>query len=141
MKPVSLPDRARFTQATVDKFYGQDFAWGSVDCARIAAFHVHQFGWKPSVAKFGTYRTEAGALAALKRHGMRTTADLVDAVGLPPLAAPAFAWVGDLIALESDTPLGGLNVYLGNGKVLGFHQDAPGACVLTPRQFLRAWRV
>lgn len=132
--------RVQLTAATKDHFVGRDFRWGVCDCARIAAWHLRQFGHSPQIAKAGSYKTALGAAAALKRLGHSTLADALDAIGLPRIA-PAEAWVGDIVMGESGDVFGALGIYLGNGAMLGFHEDAPGAAVLRRVHLGTAWRV
>ena len=124
--PLHMVDRVAATQRTLDRFKGKGHAFGSCDCIRIAAAHVRQFGYKPQLAKAGSYRSLNGAKAALARAGYATVADAVDALGLERIP-PASAWVGDLIELPSEDGLAALTVALGNGRVLGFH-PACGWC-------------
>ena len=51
-------------------------------------------------------------------------------------AAPAAAVVGDIVELPGEPPFGALSVAVGNGRVLGYHQDAEGAEILQPTAFL-----
>jgi hypothetical protein len=132
--------RVRLTNATVRQFQGREFRWGACDCARIAAWHLRQFGHRPQIAKAGSYKSALGAGAALKRAGFATLADGIDAVGLPRIM-PAEAWVGDLVMGESGDAFGALGIYLGNGAMLGFHEDVPCATVLRRVHIGTGWRV
>lgn len=133
--------RQRAAQATVDRFRGVPFAYGKNDCARLAAFALRQMGHKPALAKAGSYSSALGATRALKRLGHDDLASALDALGLlriPPIAALP----GDLIMLPADGPFGGaLAMAVGNGRVIGYHEDAAGAEILHPLQYIAAWRV
>lgn len=135
-----LDRRVRLTNATVRHFQGRAFRWGACDCARIAAWHLRQFGHSPQIAKAGSYKSALGAAAALKRMGYATLADAIDATGLPRIT-PAEAWVGDLVMGDSGDVFGALGIYLGNGAMLGFHEDAPGAVILRRVHLSTGWRV
>ncbi len=132
--------RVTATQATLDRFQGKPFVWGRADCARLAIFHVKQFGWKLRIGKAGAYSSALGARRALGRAGFTTLAEAIDAHGLPRIA-PAAAKAGDLVELPSDDPVGAIGVALGNGRVLGWHPDAEGAVVVQPLQYVAAWSV
>lgn len=132
--------RVTAAQATLDRFKDRPFAFGKDDCARMAVFHLRRFGMKPRIAKAGSYSTLLGARRALARAGFTSLADAVDAQGLLR-TEPASAVVGDLLMLPGCDELGALAVALGNGRVLAWHEDAAGACVLQPVEFVTAWRV
>lgn len=133
--------RQHAAQAAVDRFKGQPLAYGKNDCARLAAFVLRKMGHRPQLAKAGTYRTALGAARALERSGFEDLAAAIDAMGLPRIA-PAAAWVADLVLLPAEGPFGGaLSVAVGNGRVLGYHEDVDGADILQPVQYLAAWRV
>ena len=133
--------RQQAAQAAVDRFKGQPLAYGKNDCVRLAAFVLRKMGHRPQLAKAGSYSTALGAARALERVGFADLAAAVDAMGLPRIA-PAAAWVADLVLLPAEGPFGGaLSVAVGNGRVLGYHEDVDGADILQPVQYLTAWRV
>ena len=132
--------RVTAAQKTYDRFKEQPFDWGKADCSRILAYHLRQFGHKPALARFGAYKTAIGARAALKRAGFGSVGDVLDAMGLRRIP-PAAALVGDIVQGESGDPFGAHAVYLGNGAMLGFHEDAPGATSLRRIALLDAWSI
>ncbi|MFV1919132.1 hypothetical protein VPH46_06835 [Sphingomonas sp. MJ1 (PH-R8)] len=133
--------RQHAAQAAVDRFKGQPLAYGKNDCARLAAFVLRKMGHRPQLAKAGSYSTALGATRALQRSGFEDLAAAIDAMGLPRIA-PAAAWVADLVLLPAEGPFGGaLSVAVGNGRVLGYHEDVDGADILQPVQYLAAWRL
>jgi len=132
--------RVRLTTATVERFKDREFNWGSCDCVRIAAWHLRQFGLRPLLAKAGSYKTAIGARAALKRLGYATLEEAIDALRLPRIV-PAEAWTGDIVMGESGDAFGALGIYLGNGAMLGFHEDVAGAAVLRRIHLGTGWRV
>ncbi|MBB3910831.1 DUF6950 family protein [Sphingomonas desiccabilis] len=133
--------RQQAAQAAVDRFKGQPLAYGKNDCVRLAAFVLRKMGHRPQLARAGTYSNALGAARALQRAGFEDLAAAVDALGLPRIA-PAAAWVADLVLLPADGPFGGaLSVAVGNGRVLGYHEDVEGADILQPVKYLAAWRV
>jgi hypothetical protein len=124
-----LVRRVEIAQEALDTFRGKPFVWGSFDCARLGAFVLRRCGYKPNLARYGDYRTEKAAMAALKSQGHDSLVSAVDALG-PMRIAPAATLPCDLIAFPSqDGGLDGLTVVLGNGRVLGFTEAAEkGAC-------------
>lgn len=139
MAPHPLIVRRDAAQATLDRFRGQPFAWGRVDCGKMLHFHLRQLGRAIALGEASAYTTLLGATRALRKLGHASLPDALDAHF--PQVAPAAAIVGDALALEADTPLGAITIALGNGRVLGFHEEAAGAEVLQPHQVLAAWRL
>jgi hypothetical protein len=138
---TELLRRQQAAQATLDRFKGQPLIYGKNDCVRLAAFLLRKMGHRPQLAKAGSYKTPLGAARALQRAGFKDLASAVDALGLPRIA-PAAAWPADLVMLPAEGPFGGaLSVAVGNGRVLGYHEDVDGADILQPVQYLAAWRV
>ncbi len=132
--------RVAAAQATLDRFQGRAFAFGKDDCARMAVFHLRKLGLHPRIAKAGSYSSLLGARRALARSGFTSLAEAVDSHGLIRIA-PAAAVVGDLLMLPGVEDFGALTIAMGNGRVLGWHEDAPGAAVLQPIDFVTAWSV
>lgn len=143
-EPTVIERRVAATEATLARFRDQPFAWGRHDCARMVMFHVRQLGWKPRVAKAGSYSTALGARRALARAGFDSLAAAIDAHGLPRIA-PARVLVGDLILSATDEEqnhgIDVVGIALGNGRVLGWHTEADGATALQPLEILAAWQV
>jgi hypothetical protein len=132
---TSLPVRVEKTQLTVERFRDQPFAWGQCDCARLAAFHLKQFGVKARLVSFGPYRSAAGAGLALRRKGFADLADVADKLGLKRIA-PAAALVGDLMGFRHPQQELGvvMSINLGNGRALGFMDNGDGVerCYIFP---------
>lgn len=131
--------RVAVTQATVDTWKDKPFAWGSVDCVRMAAAHLRRAGHQVRLPPSGSYRS---AMTAKRRLAERGYADLLaamDGEGYDRIP-PAMVLPGDIIAGERDG-IGSLGVFLGNGRVLAFHDDAQGAVVIQPMELAAAWRV
>lgn len=127
-------------EATMAKYRDRPFAWGSVDCAKIAAFHLAQLGHVIRIAKAGGYKTPLGAKRALRRLGYATLAEMADGIGLTAIA-PARMLLGDIAETAGDNAIGTVGLYAGNGNLFGFHQDHPGLVTLQPDNILRAWSV
>ena len=121
-----LVRRVEIAQEALDTFAGKPFAWGTNDCARLAALVLRRAGYKPNLAQFGDYRSDLSARRALKRRKMESVLDWIDSVGLMRIA-PASALPGDLIAFPGAGGWDGLSVVLGNGRVLVFTETAGAA--------------
>jgi cell wall-associated NlpC family hydrolase len=59
--------------------------------------------------------------------------------GLPRIA-PAAALPGDLVQMPGDDTIGAMTIYVGNGRVLGYHEAVEGAVVMQPVEMVAAWR-
>lgn len=139
---TSLTRRIRLTQATLDKFNDSDLAWGKVDCLRLFASHVRQFGYRVNLSKYGGYSSLKGAIAALRKTHKTMQAG-VESYGLAPIGY-ASALPGDIIALPGEgSDWMALAIYLGNGRVLAFgDMDSREVCgVMQPLEIVGAWRV
>lgn len=135
-----LERRHKAIEATLAKYRDRPFAWGSVDCAKVAAFHLRKLGWKLALSKAGSYSSAMGAAKALKRLGYDTLADLATGVGLPEIA-PARMLLGDIAEIEGNSEIGTVALYAGNGNLFAFHEDHPGLVTFAPNTILRAWSV
>lgn len=133
--------RVAAAQATLDRFKDRPFRWGREDCARMTAFHLRRLGHKVKLPPTDGYRTPKAALAALRARGFENLLAAVDAHGFERIP-PAAATVGDIIACPGEGPFGAaLHVALGNGRTVGYHEDAVGAAVLQPIDYVAAWRI
>ena len=130
--------RTAAAQKTLDRFKDAPFQWGKNDCARLVVFHLRKLGHHPRIARAGSYRTALSARAALRRSGFDTLGAALDSFDLPRIT-PAAALVGDIVEMEAGDALGALAICMGNGRVLGYHEDAPGAVVMQPLSILSAW--
>jgi hypothetical protein len=134
-----LVDRAAAAQATLDRFKDKPFRLGSFDCVRMTAAHLRRLGYQVKLPATGSYRSKRKALELLNESGAGSLAAALDQLGLERIA-PAAAIVGDIIQMPSVDELGALTVSMGNGRVLGYHEAAVGACVMQPKDFGSAWR-
>lgn len=138
---IEMIRRQQAAQAAVDRFKGQPWQLGKNDCVRMAAFVLRKMGHRPQLGKAGSYTTAAGAMLALKRAGHDSLAGALDTLGLERIA-PAAARIADIVMIPGEAPLdGALTIAVGNGRVLGFHEDVSSAEILQPVQFIAAWRV
>lgn len=137
---IEMIRRQQAAQATVDRFLDQPYELGKNDCVRLAAFALRKMGRRPQLGKAGSYSSTIGAVRALKRAGFATLAEAMDALGLDRIA-PAAALPGDILLVPAEGPFdGALHVAVGNRRTISYHQDAIGATILQPIQYLAAWR-
>lgn len=137
-------------QATLEKvmprFRDRPFAWGEADCivlARAVLVGMRRKG----VPALPRYRTERGAVLALRRMGARSLAELLDGIGLRRIA-PATMLPGDLATVPGvDEETGAalaldcVAVSVGD-KVLGWSPARPqGLSVIDTDAFTAAWTV
>ncbi|WCT78871.1 DUF6950 family protein [Novosphingobium humi] len=148
MTEHSLILRARAAQATLDEWKARAFRLGEADCARLAASHLRRLGHSIKLPAARSYRTVKSAEAMLDKLGLATMVDALDAMGFDRIA-PAAALVGDIVQMPSEPEgvagsqrLATLTIAMGNGRVLGWHPEAPeGAVVMQPLEMVAAWRV
>jgi hypothetical protein len=133
-----LEHRHAAIEATMARYRDRAFKWGSVDCAKVTAFHLKRLGHKILISKAGSYSSALGATRALKRLGYGNMAEVLDGVGLPRIA-PARMLLGDIAELEADNAIGAVGIYAGNGNLFGFHEDHPGLVTVAPLHVLNAW--
>lgn len=121
------------------RYRDKPFAWGKVDCAKVAAFHLKRLGHKIMISKAGAYQSQLGATRAIKRLGYSTLAEMADSF-LPRIPYSRML-LGDIAEIEADAPLGAIGLYAGNGNLFCFHEDHPGLVTFAPTTIMRAWSV
>ena len=127
-------------QATLDRWSDKPMRLGSADCVRMTAAHLRLLGFRVKLPPAGAYRTINSAVKALKAAGFADIGAALDALGLQRIP-PAAALVGDVILMPAEHKLGALVIAMGNGRVLGWHDDvSEGAVVMQPVETLAAWR-
>lgn len=135
---IQLFKRMELTEKTRKKFFGKKFKWGTCDCAKIAAYHARQFGWKvPTTGPYRSYRT---AKQALNKLGVPSIPELVASVGLKEIP-PAFAMIGDIVSFPSDADVGAIGIVIGNGNMLAFHEAVEGAAIISMGLIDKAWSI
>lgn len=140
-QPSPLERRVAAAQLLLDAWKGRPFSWSAGHCIRLVAEHLKRMGYRPPLERAGSFSTAIGAGRAMRRAGVANLSDAVDLVPGLVRIAPAAALVADIVELEAEPPFSALAVAMGNGRVLGFHQDLAGAGLLEPRSFVGAWRV
>jgi hypothetical protein len=138
-QPVMVA-RVEAAQATLDRFKDAPFRYGVRDCVRMVAMHLRKLGYRVRLPASGSYRSYRSALRQLRARGYDSLAAAMDDIGLERIA-PSEAIVGDILQLPGDDAIGALGVAMGNGRALGYHQDAIGAVVVQPLEITAAWRV
>lgn len=128
-------------QSTLDRFLDKPFAWGKADCVRMVAHNLRALGYRPNLARGGSYSSEVAAKRALKAAGFTRLEETMDGIGLPRIPS-ASALVGDIVALTADDDWPALGVALGNGSVLAFnaHTGRAGVCKPAAADIVAAWR-
>lgn len=137
-----LQRRVAAAQGTLDFFRDKPMRLGSAaDCVRMTAHHLRRMGRSITLPPVGAYRTPKSAKQALVDRGFADLLEAMDSLRFPRIPAAA-AIVGDVLALPGEADFGGaLTVSLGNGRVIGFHEDVKGAVVLQPLDYICAWRI
>ncbi|BBD01832.1 DUF6950 family protein [Sphingobium sp. YG1] len=117
-----LERRHAAIEATMARYRGRPFAWGRVDCAKMAAFHLKKLGFPISISKAGSYSSAIGAKRAIGRMGYDNLTDLLDGLGLTRIPYSRLM-LGDIVLAEGHGGVDALGIYASNGHVLGFHED------------------
>lgn len=128
MTSPAMVARVAATQRIVDEWRYRPFAWGVADCGRLAAAMLTALGHSPRLARFGYYRSAAGAARSLRRRGFSDVGGVLDDLGLTRIPQ-ASALPGDLVGFRQ-VELGqdlAVSVAVGNGRVLGFMDNGDGA--------------
>ncbi len=142
---VALTHRALLRQQAVEaaraKYEGQALAYGTADCARLAAFVLARRGLKPGLSKFGAYSSVDMARRRLVEHkvldkdGNATLPAWLDSIDGLKRTPFAYAHLGDIIAMPSGIDWApALGVHLNGDKYLGF--SAEGVCCVLARNVL-----
>jgi hypothetical protein len=131
---VDLIARMKATQKTVDRFKGQAFDMGRVDCIRLAAAHARHAGRRIRVPDYGD---RVSAARALRAEGHGTLHEAMDA-HFERIAASR-VMIGDYVETPGTEGFSAVMVALGNGRALGFHEDIPHCDVLQPLIIIGAW--
>lgn len=139
---IELLRRQEAVNKTLTKFRGRGFDWkAGHTCVHLARFHLRQMGHKPE--PIPAFRSEIGALRALKERGCSSVADLLDAQPGLMRVQPAAMRLGDLATVEGAEGVGTVMLCLSAHKLAGWHEDADGMIVLdvSLADISAAWRV
>lgn len=143
---TEINKRVRAADACGSAFIGRPLKWGVHDCIHLVKFNLHQLGVSVPLMKGVRYRTERGAMKALKDFGFADLVEAMDHAGFRRLPAPAFALPGDIVAIGTghDGPWrAGLTIAQDNMKLLGFADiDGTQTCAVMRDpsfDFIAAW--
>lgn len=136
---MDLEKRRNATRQTLDRFAGQPFAWGEFDCGKMVIAHLRLMGHRPLLGPGGSWKTPIGLQRFLRRHG-GSGAACIDGWLPHSRIIPAQAIVGDIVEMPGDGLFGAFGISVGNGRILAYHEEAEGAAIIQPVQFLAAWR-
>jgi hypothetical protein len=117
----------------IDAAKDQPFVWGTRDCATwVADWRCIITGQDAAQAWRGRYRTERGALRAIRRAGFASIEEWVDSIA-PRLPGPLLAQRGDVAMVQ-----GALGIVTG-AQIAAL---SPGGLVFVPLTDAEmAWRV
>jgi hypothetical protein len=129
-------------QATADKYVGKAFAYGRYDCVRMVAHHLREMGYKPGAGAWRPLRLAPGRDRGAKARRLRLRSRRRwTRSGWSALHRQG-PFTGDIGKFRGPEPFGGLMIYVGNGRTLGYLDGQPGATFAQPREpALIAWRV
>lgn len=111
--------RVAVAQAVFDAFNGRSLVMGRCDCVRMVSGVLERLGLDPALDRGGVYRTETGAVRALRRAGFGSLEDALDSLGLERIA-PARRRPADILAMPGAGRLSALHVALSNGVMMGW---------------------
>jgi hypothetical protein len=137
---MAMTARVQAAQTVVNAYLDQPLDYSIHDCGRMAGLLLREAGLSPRLARFGRYRTAAGAVKAIRKQGYTDLPEVLDAMGLERIPLSK-ALTADLICCPGKG-LMALAIVLGNGNFLAFAEDA--VCrvgKLTNLDGVIAWRV
>lgn len=126
----------RATQKTVDLCKGKAFVEWQNDCVKLIQRHAKHMGKPIKVPSYNDAKSAADALRAL---GAESLAEAMDQ-RFTRIAAHQIL-MGDIVEMPGANGFSGLTVAVGNGRVLGFHEDIPICEILQPLMISGAWRI
>jgi hypothetical protein len=137
-----MAERGRRTEAVVMRYRGRPFDWAKArTCVHLARAQMRALGHRPP--PIPQFRSERGALTALRKSGYEDMAAMFDA--MLPRIAPASMWLGDLALLRGCEAFDAVVISAGavGGKLIGYHLDHldQGVISIVPVEFIGAWRL
>jgi len=134
---MNFVERVRATQKTVDAFKGKafDLEKGG-DCIQLMALHARHMGVKIKIPRYGDWKSAA---AAMREMGFSTLGQGMDKHF--KRIKPVHVLAGDFVEMPGGNGFSALAVAVGNGRVLGFHEDIPHCDILQPVIITGAWRI
>lgn len=131
-----LPDWNARLHAYIDAVKRSPFDWRAHNCATFVAGAVKAMTGD-NIAKGYRFKTERGALSAMKREGFDNLADMA-ASKLPEIHISQ-ARIGDVAAIPTDTPFGFVLGIVNGEMILALRPDGMGLAPLLSAT--RAFRV
>ena len=144
MKKNTLAVRQEATEKTLARFKGKPFAWAGANCIRLARTQAGNMGHK--LPPLPQIRSALSAKRALAARGADNVTALLDQY-FTRLPGPAYAWLGDLVALPGDPALGidAVGIADGQGNVWCWTQlnqeRELTALLIVNADALAAWRL
>lgn len=120
-KPLTLKRRAEIVTEISAELEFKPLVWSSTDCGKMTLKALRAAGRRIRISKFGPYGDEAGARAALEGQGYADLPDILEELGLEPIA-PASRLPADLIGFPVPDGLTAMGLACDNGAVLALHQ-------------------
>lgn len=121
----------------LNKYKGSPCDFATADCVRMTRTMLVKMGRKPPAMP--DYRNISGARNALKAAGFDNLTGLFDS--LLERVPPAAMLPGDIAVMPDEHGLGAAVIAVGNGRVIGWHEDGAEAVIIQPHQIDAAWRV
>jgi hypothetical protein len=147
LKP-NLALRKSVSEAVLSAFAAIPFDWDGASCIDLA--HAQARGMGHAVPPVPRFRTAKGALRALRKRGVADVPALLDQ-WFDRHTAPAFAQIGDLLALPGETEAGlpdhrlvSIGIADGRGNWSGWHGAHPGGVTtvkFAESHFIAAWKL
>ena len=137
----NLELRGAATKKTIARFQPKPYGLGFGDCARMIATHLKNMG-RPVVAlnQVKQYKSLLGAQRALLAATGHD--NLLDAMSEHfPEKAPARCFIGDVIAMPSELPIGALGIYTGNGSVFAYSAESEFPVFGRIIEPIKAWEI
>ena len=125
-----LIERVNAAQLAFDTFLYVPMAYGSADCAHLAATVLTALGHPDPLEGFRKYKTEAGAKRALLTAGFETVEEVLEGKLNLQRIAPASVLPGDIVALPGELDgkeWSALGVVIDADRVLAFADLGHGA--------------
>lgn len=133
---MNLVKRVAATQKTVDRMKGKTFHPGASDCVKLVLIHARHMGKRIAIPKYGSWKSAASTLRVL---GFASLSEAMDHHFRRIEAHQVLA--GDIVEMPGGNGFSGITIAVGNGRVLGFHEDIPHCDILQPVMISGVWRI
>jgi hypothetical protein len=133
---VNLIERMEATQKTVDRWKLKNFDPGKYDCIQMMVAHARLCHRRIRVPPYGDM---ISARRSMHHMGFKTIGEGMDKYF--QRIEPHRAIMGDFIEMPGTDAFTAITVSVGNGRVLGFHEEIGFADILEPLLISGAWSV